>query len=251
MVHRIWRCLFTRLALGELDLSLGDRMSLSAFEMSSSVNGSLATLSGLVQLPLSAEKPELPSEETDESENEEHTELARWNEGRCLVRLSLIRSHSWLGLSSLLSESVLAHGVVGVTRRGNEGSGESRPLFDAVVGLNVGLEDCDNDPDISIVGMTLSVSGSNMGPIGTSGRRLLIVYFCRGGGGGCVVDFCSSCSRSGVRGIDAVLGENSKVGGSEMENSGRGRDISAFVQSNKRLDANVVVSVVVGQRAAR
>lgn len=101
-VHRTWRCLLTRLALGELDRMAGERSSLSALDMSSSTKGSVATLSGLVQ-PLGAEKPELPPEETEESEKEEQTEFERCS-GCLESRLSLMRSHSWLGLSSWLEE---------------------------------------------------------------------------------------------------------------------------------------------------
>lgn len=41
------------------------------------MNGSVATLSGLVQLPLGAEKPELPPDEMEESEKVEQIELDR------------------------------------------------------------------------------------------------------------------------------------------------------------------------------
>ena len=74
-VHLTSRCLFTRLAFGKSTASFGERKILSAFETSFSVKGSVATLSGLVQLPLiGAEKAELPQEETEESENEEQTQ---------------------------------------------------------------------------------------------------------------------------------------------------------------------------------
>lgn len=53
-------------------------MKFSVLEISSSVKGSVATLSGLVQLPLlGAEKAELPQDDTEESENDEHTEPDR------------------------------------------------------------------------------------------------------------------------------------------------------------------------------
>jgi hypothetical protein len=45
-----------------------------------------------------SEKAELPQDDKDESEKEEQMELDRWN-GRVV---SLMRSHSWIGLSSWL-----------------------------------------------------------------------------------------------------------------------------------------------------
>jgi hypothetical protein len=65
------------LALGELLTATGERNSFSALIMSSSMNGSVATLSGLVQLPFGAENAELPQDETEESEKDEQTEAER------------------------------------------------------------------------------------------------------------------------------------------------------------------------------
>lgn len=104
-------------------------MSVSIFPASSSRKGSVATLSGLVQWPVGAEKaPELPPEDTDESEKDEQTELERWNGSRELMRLSFMRSHSLLGVRSAPSSDILlAQGVLGVMSRENTGSGDRRP----------------------------------------------------------------------------------------------------------------------------
>jgi hypothetical protein len=106
------------LALGMLSISMGERISFSALMTSSSINGSVATLSGLVQFPFGAEKAELPQDETEESENDEHTEADRWKAGRFASRLSLIRSHSLAGLSFSMMLSIFGAGVFGgVTMR--------------------------------------------------------------------------------------------------------------------------------------
>ena len=154
VVHLTWRCLFTRLALGELDASFGDKNNFSALVISSSTNGSVATLSGLVQLPLfGAEKAELPQDEVDESENEEQTDSERWNAGRLLSRLSLISAHSCAGLAVGVKTSRDAGVLGGVTRRWKTGNGANRPSDDGV-GWNSGLDISETASDISIVGMT-------------------------------------------------------------------------------------------------
>jgi hypothetical protein len=63
--------------MGELGIAMGERMSFSALTTSSSMNGSVATLSGLVQLPFGAENAELPQDETEESEKDEQTDAER------------------------------------------------------------------------------------------------------------------------------------------------------------------------------
>lgn len=84
---------------------------------SSSMKGSVATLSGLVQLLSGAEKAELPHEETEESENELQIDSERWKAERLLSRLSLIRAHSWTGLEFGVKSSILGAGVFGVASR--------------------------------------------------------------------------------------------------------------------------------------
>jgi hypothetical protein len=63
--------------MGELGIAMGESMSFSALTTSSSMNGSVATLSGLVQLPFGAENAELPQDETEESEKDEQTDAER------------------------------------------------------------------------------------------------------------------------------------------------------------------------------
>ena len=92
---------------------MGERINFSAFKISSSMNGSVATLSGLVQLPFGAEKAELPQDETEESENDEQTEAERTNGGRFVSRQSLMRSHSFAGLSLSMILSMRGAGVFG------------------------------------------------------------------------------------------------------------------------------------------
>ena len=179
----------------------GERNSFSALLTSSSINGSVATLSGLVQLPFGAENAELPQDETDESENDEHMDAERWNAGRLLSRISLISSHSFAGLLFSANGLICGAGVLGgVTRRWMAGRGASRPSEDDV-GSSIGLDISDTASDISIVGITVSEPGSGGGSSnGTTFTRLLFsLYVCRGGGGGSTADCCSSF-RSGVLG---------------------------------------------------
>ena len=75
------------------------------------MNGSVASLSGLLQLPFGAEKPELPQEETDESEKPEQTEVERWKLGFFWYRLSVMRDHSDTGLSCCENGGSLGAGV--------------------------------------------------------------------------------------------------------------------------------------------
>jgi hypothetical protein len=111
-VHFTWRCRFTRFALGDAESFWGDNVKLSGFVVSSSVKGSVATLSGLVQDPLfGAEKAELPADETEESENDEQTDAERSNAGRLLSRLSVIRAHSCTGLVLGVNSLSLGAGV--------------------------------------------------------------------------------------------------------------------------------------------
>lgn len=160
------------------------------------MKGSVATLSGLVQLPFGAEKPELPHEETEESEKDEQTDPERAKEGRC--RESLMRSHSCAGLSGVASTR--GAGVLGgVKRRCDNGIGDNRRPFDVGVGWQVGLA-ISTGSDISIVGMTVSESGIICGSAGVIIRLRLILYTCRGGGGGCVALCSSICCESGVFG---------------------------------------------------
>lgn len=138
------------------------------------MKGSVATLSGLVQLLSGAEKAELPHEETEESENELQIDSERWKAGRLLSRLSLIRAHSCTGLEFGVKSSILGAGVFGVASRWNIRIGASKPLDDAI-GRNSGLDDSGAASDISIVGIAVSSSdsvGASSG--GTRGARLLL-----------------------------------------------------------------------------
>jgi len=159
---------------------------LSAFSISSSMNGSVATLSGLVQLPLGAENPELPQEDTDESEKDEQTDPERANDGRCVE--SLMSAHSCAGLSGPMA-SMRGTGVFGgLEKRLSSGMGDKRPV-DVGVGWILGLESTGSD--ISMVGITVSVSvvktsGSANSGMGVMFRLRLIFIAGRGGGGGCV-----------------------------------------------------------------
>ena len=96
------------------------------------MNGSVATLSGLVQLPFGAENPELPPDEIEESEKVEQTEPDRSKVGRLPTRLSLMRSHSCEGLSMGFRAVILGIGVLGVARRVKRGSGDSKLLVPVV-----------------------------------------------------------------------------------------------------------------------
>ena len=124
------------------------------------MNGSVATLSGLVQFPFEAEKDELAQDEIEESENDEHTEADRWKGCRFVSRLSLIRSHSFAGLSLSMMLSILGAGVFGgVTMRWKDGSGASNASL-VMVGCSIGLDNSETGSDISMVGITASASRS-------------------------------------------------------------------------------------------
>ena len=80
-----------RFASGDADMA--GEVTILSLGNSSSMNGSVVSLSGL-RLPLrGAEKAELPADDTEESEKVEQTEPARPN-ADFASRLSLIKSHS-------------------------------------------------------------------------------------------------------------------------------------------------------------
>ena len=98
-VHLMLRCVFTRLAVGEL-LCSGESTALSSRGRSSSRNGSVACDSGLLHPWFGAEKSELPYDEIDESEKVEQTDPDRSKAGLSLLLLSVIMAHSFAGLST-------------------------------------------------------------------------------------------------------------------------------------------------------
>jgi hypothetical protein len=203
-------------------------MNLSPLARSSSVKGSVATLSGLVQLPLlGAEKAELPQEETEESEKEEHTDAERWNGGRLPSRLSLMSAHSCEGLVLGVNWSGRGAGVCGATSLCSEGSGSSSPS-EGVIGAILGLLNSGAASDISMVGIGVFISASSgASSSGTMGARFFLFTRngCAGGGGGSFADSGSSCC-SGVFGNGVFAPWKSK-GGRSIEREGLERDMAA------------------------
>jgi hypothetical protein len=204
----VTRRTFRRLACG---VSSGSEVkSAEAFWTllaSSSTNGSVDSLRGLSHAPVvGMEKAELPQEDKDESEKEEQIELERWN-GRVV---SLIRSHSWIGLSSWLKSGLTCRGAGvfgGVTARVNGlrmSIGDRRRAERGDCDNIEGLVDCAGTSVISIVGMMpvseSRVSNSSCGIVVL--RRRTLKGCARGGGGGPIGDGGASLVwGSGVFGI--------------------------------------------------
>ena len=203
-------------------------MNFSFLPTSSSVNGSVATLSGLVQLPLlGAEKDELPQDETEESENDEPIDPERWNAGRLSWRESLISDHSCTGDVLGVNRSDLGSGVLGATSCWMVGRGMRKPSEEAD-GSKFGLEVVETASVISMVGVTVSASKTKgIASRGTTGtrRRFNRNGAALGGGGGSIADCCSA-NCSGVLGREACSLSKSNNGRS-MESVGRGRAMAA------------------------